>query len=241
MKKLLLLLLLPFIFCAWSAENRGAKIQVNRNTISYVGYATDITASGVSVTIATPTNTVDGDFMVALLTIENTANLVNLVPSGWTLGYTVNNTAVALRVYTYWKIASASEAATHQWGISAARDFIGTIMTFRNVAYLGTYAESTNYGATTFPLINPLFISSKDNILVYHGACNDGRSAWSAPPATPTFTEVGELRALNDASSISMAFGYSSLAAIGNNWITTKAIQNNPNDYSKGSMVELVP
>lgn len=92
--------------------------------ISFINKA-DATGTSTSVSPSKPTNTADGDLMLAFFTVGSN---VTSAPSGWTLhsAYLHDNVNWS---YVYWKIA-ASEGASYTWNHGSATAVI-SLITYR--------------------------------------------------------------------------------------------------------------
>lgn len=80
-----------------------------------------------------PTGTVQNDVMITFLMNYDAAPIS--APSGWTQIALVDNTAVSLRLYAYYKVAGASEPSSYSWGLDPGLDLAAgvVIQTFRGV------------------------------------------------------------------------------------------------------------
>lgn len=92
---------------------------------SFINQASGYSRSSNSVACNKPTNTADGDIMIAC--VQSLDYVVNSVPAGWTLFGTV---ATPLFGRLYWKVAS-SEGASYTWGFGGAGNVMITILTYR--------------------------------------------------------------------------------------------------------------
>lgn len=85
--------------------------------------------SGSSIVLTKPSGTVSGDLLIALVQIQNVANTVNSVPSGWSLIDTQNTGPDSYDNHTalYYKVAGGSEPADYTWGFSGSNN-VGGVM-----------------------------------------------------------------------------------------------------------------
>lgn len=96
--------------------------------ITYVNQSSAASTTA-TLTIAKPTNTTTNDVMVATVSGAGT-NVIN-APSGWTLLASTASPGSTMRTLTYFKVATASEAASYGFTSSAARNMTGGIIALR--------------------------------------------------------------------------------------------------------------
>jgi hypothetical protein len=117
-------------------------------TISFVATSSADTGTGAStLTLAPPTGIAAGDVLVATLAIAGTGTVT--APSGWTAVQNITS-GTAMRHATWYRVATTSEPASYQWGLSASRTAAaGAIGAYRGVN--GTVpidASATSTGAS---------------------------------------------------------------------------------------------
>jgi type II secretory pathway pseudopilin PulG len=97
-------------------------------TLRYRDFNEAKTSSGVTLTIDTPpTNT--GDLLIAAVATDGDTSSTLSPPSGWT-EIDVEDYSSAVTLGVWWRIAAASEPATHQFSWTGARPAYGWIMRF---------------------------------------------------------------------------------------------------------------
>lgn len=144
-----------------------------------------------SMTINKPTDTADGDLMVAFITRSNPEAITN-TPAGWDLrGYQSNDNDYTRWVYT--KIA-ASEGANYTWDWSLYVQTAGWIGTYRGgfcttegylVDQVGNLLYNTNDTAVRVP---SLTVTANNSPLVWVGSCQTGKT-WTDPTVPGTYDE----------------------------------------------------
>jgi len=97
------------------------------------------TTTATTVTISVPSGTINGDVMVANITVYGTT-VTFTTPTGWTLvpNLTTSGTASGtagtdVRMNSYYKVAGFSEPASYVFTISAARQIAGGITSYTGV------------------------------------------------------------------------------------------------------------
>lgn len=99
-------------------------------TPEFVALASNQSTSSTTLSLNKPTGTVDGDLMVAVLTLKEPRTVTP--PAGW--AYAVNN-QVSEGPNVFWKIASA-EGASYSWTFgSSAGSASGSIVTYRDARF----------------------------------------------------------------------------------------------------------
>ncbi len=88
----------------------------------------------LSLTIDKPAGTVNGDVMIAAISVGPVAAVIT-TPTGWTLirrtDQTLGNTPGSLA--TYWKLAGTAEPTAYSWSFSNSTGSAGSIATFYNI------------------------------------------------------------------------------------------------------------
>jgi len=203
--------------------------------ITFINAETAASAAAVSITVNKPTNTAEGDLMVAHIFIENTSDLINSVPDGWTNIINASAGARAIREYVYWKIAGASEPSSYQWGMSSSHEIIGQIATFRGVDQTSPIGNkntstSTASGQPTAPGIN---IQTANNWAVF--LAGNAYGTTYTPPSG--YDERADTQTGTSNSNISATVAtkeYTAAGATGD--IAATAVNT---DYYVASLVEL--
>ncbi len=110
------------------------------------------TATGISATATgtTPASTASGDLLLAYIHAgTNVAPSILTVPAGWTLAGTINTSGGGqyITCRLYYKVAGASEPASHAWGLSTGCTWI--------------VSETRVTGVNTLtPLANPVYTTA---------------------------------------------------------------------------------
>lgn len=148
-------IMMVFAISGWSA-------------IAYRDAISNSTTGGTSLTVNKPSSVVDGDVMVAAITIASNTITVT-APSGWTLRNTqTQGSASVSKLLTYYKVAS-SEGANYTWSFSGSIAAVGGIVAFSGVdtaspidVYGGqTTASSTSHAtpSITTTVANTMLVS----------------------------------------------------------------------------------
>src|SRR5689334_18499080 len=98
--------------------------------ISFVGSSnvSNGIAQGASAVVPKPAGTVDGDFILAFISVGNNNTIT--APAGWTeLSLTTNFAGATLQNRIYWKVAS-SEPASWTWTFTSSA-YVGIAHTTR--------------------------------------------------------------------------------------------------------------
>ena len=87
---------------------------------------------GTSLSIATPTGTIAGDVMVAVISVRGGTG-VTITATGWTL-INSNDSTTVLKSSTYYRVATANEATTQSFTF-ATQKASGVITSYSGVDY----------------------------------------------------------------------------------------------------------
>jgi len=157
-------------------------------------YATSSIGAGTSITVAKPTNTADGDLLVAYIYSQaSSGTTFTTIPSGWTLRY-----GLTIRkggVYTKSISSAAAETATsYTWSGASTGRVIGTIFRVTGadltnpIDVLGTEnADTTNATSITVPGLTPSL--SNDLLLGFNYWNNSSTTLISTFSAAPGMTD----------------------------------------------------
>jgi type II secretory pathway pseudopilin PulG len=96
--------------------------------ITYETFNEAKTSSGVTLTINTP-STDTGDLLIAAVATDGDTSSTLSPPSGWT-AINVDDYSGEVTLGVWWRVATASEPATHQFSWTGARPAYGWIMCF---------------------------------------------------------------------------------------------------------------
>lgn len=102
--------------------------------MNYASQASATPTSGTTVVVSKPSGTIEGDALIAMISIQAGSDLVFTPPSGWTLvGEESLSTGLEVGVWT--KIAGASEPTTYTWTSSQAiANAVGAIVRYTPAA-----------------------------------------------------------------------------------------------------------
>lgn len=131
-------------------------------------------AAAASLTITKPTGTVQGDVMVATISINNGSTPTITPPTGWTLIVRTNNTTV-LGQANYIRVAGASEGANYQW--TNTSEFIsGVIVSYVGVDNTAPLAGFSALGITTASTSQTYTAATQQAETVYAVLCGSSRN-----------------------------------------------------------------
>lgn len=136
-----------------------------------------------SLACSKPTNTAEGDLMIAAVTSE--AQYSNNVPSGWTeIGKNSSSFAV------YYKIAGSSEPASYTWGFAATRITKISIASYRasfNTSDLIEQTSNTAYTTNNTTLrAADMSVTNSNCYLFFVGQSYSSKTITFTKPANPT-------------------------------------------------------
>lgn len=108
-----------------------------------------------SLNVTKPTGVVDGDVMVAFVTISGDKT-ISVVPTGWnTIGSQTTGTATGdVTTAAYWRRASG-EGASYTWEFSAGVDCAIAILAYSGVLASGSPINTSNYNIITGSTLTP--------------------------------------------------------------------------------------
>ncbi len=106
----------------WAGEEVTAPTQVTFNGFEEAKRS----SSSSSVTVSTPSGTVEGDLLIAAVATDGNESFST--PSGWTQISQANQGGASLAVY--WKLASASESSSHTFSWGSNEEAYAWIMRF---------------------------------------------------------------------------------------------------------------
>ena len=178
-----------------------------------------------SITIAKPTGTVVGDFLLAAITIATTSSSVNeflTVPSDWTFLRATGNDIDGI-LYLYYKIATDSEPTNYTWadpqGGTSARGMAGIIATFDGAQQVSPFnvenAQTTSGATFTAPNVTTT-VANCMGILV--ASAEEDTSTWSnqlidAAAATEPANGDKQNNAGGTADDCTISLAYKSIGA----------------------------
>lgn len=168
----------------------GQQLEIKITSISPIVQPTFInkfeydSASSNSALTDLPTNTANGDLIIAL--VNHYDSYVNSVPAGWTLAGQMTTTR---NFELYWKIAS-SEPANYTWGFSTTNKTRVTLITYRggfNKTNPISAISNTQYAASDTNIIGgSFFVPNKNSPLLFFASLYDTTATTYTKPTTPT-------------------------------------------------------
>jgi RHS repeat-associated protein len=170
-----------------------------------------LTTAGTSITVVVPEGVQQGDLLLAMFALGNSADTT---PTGWTAA-NANFTNGTTRYRLYDRIATATEPASYTFTISASGIHIASITALRNTAISApavTTAKNTSVDITA-PTITPA--SGDSAITVFAGQAvgdTNGGSVFDFPtPFTKTF-EATSGTSLSAAAALRVLAGAAGVA-----------------------------
>lgn len=152
-----------------------------------------VTGSGTStsLTVNKPTNTEQGDIMVAFLAADGSgAGTAWTQPSGWT---EVLDDATIPHAGVSYKVAGASEGSSYTFDrsgkSSATASFSGIIVTYRYASYdtIGAIQNVSGASSVTAPSVTA---STASSLLLAYYASNSSGGSWSTPTGMASVSSV---------------------------------------------------
>lgn len=148
---------------------------VTNSSILFRGSATNVaTTNQNSITVSKPTGVVEGDVMVAQITVSSSAG--SIPPSGWSL---IRNLVASFShsTATYYKVAGASEPVSYTWTIGCGCWETAAIIAYSGVDIASPIdAENGQLGSSTPPVTTTV---PGDMIVTFFSANNGG--TWTPP------------------------------------------------------------
>ncbi len=142
-------------------------------------------STATSITVNKPAGVVAGDVMIAVLTVATGSNVAIAAPSGWALILRTDE-STNIATASYYKVATASEPTSYQWGFSGTgspfgaaggiSDYVGV----HNVSPINASAGQANGSAST-SVVTPAITTTAPAALVIRA---HGVRVGSATPAT---------------------------------------------------------
>jgi hypothetical protein len=103
--------------------------------MDYASQASAMPTSGTTVVVSKPAGTIDGDVLVAMISVRAASAPAITAPSGWTQVGTTASTGSNTRTGVYTKVAGASEPANYTWTIDVTIvDAVGAIARYTPAA-----------------------------------------------------------------------------------------------------------
>jgi hypothetical protein len=172
------------------------------------------TAATTSCILTKPTNTQQGDILIAGMIIELAAPTVT-APTGWTLekSGTPGGTSRALRLLVYSHIVQASDAATTTWTwtVTTGYEWAGFMSAYRNAKVGNSVISTTN--SSSVSAVSPTVTTLATNALVLAIACSAYGTTWTPPTANSGYTERVDYRSSTGTANVSITQSESLYAA----------------------------
>ena len=210
--------------------------------ITYISEAEASATSGTSAQISKPTNTIENDFMIALLvstiSSDTDGSTMSSTPSGWTNEYDYTQSATSgQHVYIYWKIASSSEPSSYTWTWTSSCGWVAQITTFKGVD-TGSPIQvegGVNQESSSSPM-SPSITTTEDNSMIwlYDVSDDDDVPASGGAPSGTTWTDQTEISTPGNGIGISTAyFVQASVSATGDkDWTLDASEENSGQQYA---------
>jgi hypothetical protein len=205
----------------------------------FVNKASASSTSSLTVTPNKPVDTQARDLMLAMIFYENNAPIMESAPSEWNQLIDVTVGARAIRMAVYWKIAGDSEPSSYTWTLSAAREIIGIIATYRGVNQanpIGNYSYSTSTLSSTMGTAPSINIQHLGNVAIHMAGIAYG-TTWTPPSAGTGWTEREDIRTNTTSTNIAAEMSEKQGLAVGATGNIT-AVSSSA-DYRIAAMVEI--
>jgi hypothetical protein len=141
------------------------------------------TATGTSIVVDVPAGTQANDFMFMVLAWGN-VSATPTAPSGWTAASSTSNTGIWL--YTYKKVASASEPANYTWTLNASNPaiaaWVGSYVNVDTTTPTDNVNPSWDSSGTTHTTSNPITRYEDDMVLAIYAI--GGNVTYTTPGGT---------------------------------------------------------
>ena len=209
--------------------------------IAHVNTQLASSTGATSITLTKPTGLAEGHLMIAGFVIESASNLVNSVPSGFSLLY---RSVIGTRThyqFCYFKIATASDVAVSNfvWGFSSSIENAGFLSAFsgvNTVTPIGDFSWSSANASSVNAVANAITIRANNVGLVI--ASNMYGTTWTAPSGTPTFAEIADRLSAASSSGLSIHASWATYTATGSSGSKTAVAANA--DYWKAALIEII-
>jgi hypothetical protein len=210
--------------------------------IGHVNTQLASSTGATSITLTKPTGLAEGNLMLAAFCIESASDLVNSVPSGFTL---LRKSVIGTRthnLYIYFKIATASDASASNfvWGFSSSIENAGFLSAWSGIktsAPIGDFSVSSA-NASSANAVCPVTYVRANNVSLCIASSMYG-TTWTAPTGTtPTYTEIADRLSAASSSGLSIHASWGTLASTG--LMPTKTCVAAVADYWKAVNIEIV-
>jgi RHS repeat-associated protein len=170
-----------------------------------------LTSAGTSITVAVPEGVQQGDLLLAMFALGNSADTT---PTGWTAA-NANFTNGTTRYRLYYRIATATEPASYAFTISASGIHIASITALRNTATSAPAVTTAKNTSTDITAATITPASGDSAITVFAGQAvgdTNGGSVFDFPtPFTKTF-EATSGTSLSAAAALRVLTGAAGVA-----------------------------
>lgn len=133
--------------------------------MNYASQASVTPTSGTTITVSKPTGTVDGDVLIAMISVRASSSSTITAPSGWTLVGSAG-TASSTRTAVYYRVAGTSEPTSYQWTSDLAiTDAVGLILRYTPSAPTTPpgSVDATGMGSLVSPAVAPSVTATGNN------------------------------------------------------------------------------
>jgi hypothetical protein len=187
------------------------------------------TSGTLSLSIGKPTGTINGDVMIAAITVRPyTASIT--APSGWTLIRQTNQTSgTSSTQATYWKAAGSSEPSSYSFTFSASTGSAGGIATFYNINTSNPInAENGQATASSLSHATASVTTTVANTMLISTHSLTSSATWTAPAGmTEAFDKSSD--AVPNSAGISVEMNYATQASAAATGTKTATASNNAN------------
>ncbi len=180
------------------------------------------TASGGTITVNKPTGTINGDVMLAsVVVVTNTSTVIT--PAGWTLVQNSNQTnGSTSRLYTYYKVAGASEPSSYAWTFSGANNGavagIASLTGVDPASPIDASASQTTASSTSHTALSVTTTVAGDMLVTIHEFSSS--RTWT-PPAGMTEAVDRYSRSGTSGNGVSMEMNYEPRPTVGATGVRT--------------------
>ena len=150
------------------------------------------TAASTTLTVPKPANVAPGDLLVGCLSLNGGSITATGVPAGWTRLAAVTTIANP-KVYGYYKVATASEAASYSWTTTSTTSG-GGIARYSGASGLDTAATSASGAATPSGTVPAVTTTTAKAMLVGCMSVNSSSATLTSPAGMAQVVETGARR-----------------------------------------------
>jgi hypothetical protein len=198
------------------------------NQVTFVGASSNGAGSSVlSLAIATPPGTEAGDVMIASIAVRPSPTVT--APAGWNLVRRTNNpNGTPNTLIVYWRLATASEPASHTWTFASSTGTAGGITSFRGVDPTNPI-ELENGQATADSLLHatPSIDTTLANTMIVTTHSYASASSW-LPPTGMTETFDVRSQSVFGGGGITICGAWVRQAAVGATGAKTATANSSP-------------